>query len=308
MNGSKTGLVMRRLVTSLAKPNRWLLLTILVFALHRADATEAQSLSEKDLAKIIFDQKLNSQLNLDLLFQNEEGKPTPLREYFGKKPVLLVLGYYECPMLCTLVLNGLVEALQDMKWSIGQEFEVICVSISPSEHASLAAAKKRIYLKRYGRPGAAQGWHFLTGEEPPIRQLARQTGFNYAYDPVIKQYAHPSGFIVLTPGGKVAGYFFGVSHAPKEIHASLKAASSNEIGTPIQQLFFLCFHYSPIQGKYGALIMLLIRIAGGVTVLGVAGVIVSMIRRDRNSPLPKPECGSPTAVSIRSTAEAMEVK
>jgi protein SCO1/2 len=256
-------------------------LILLFFASVVCRGAQTQPLSDSALAKIVFEQRLNQQLSLNLEFQNEENKSVKLRDYFTRKPVILVLGYYECPMLCTLGLNGLVESLQDMKWSIGKEFDVLCASISPSENSALAAAKKRTYLRRYGRAGAAQGWHFLTGAEPAVREIADEVGFHYAYDPVFKQYAHPSGFVVLTPEGKVARYFFGVSHSPQEIYVALREASANRIGSPIQQLFFLCFHYNPIKGKYGGIIMLITRICAAAMVLGVAWMIVGMARRER---------------------------
>ena len=143
-------------------------------------------------------------------------------------------GNYECPMLCTLVLNGMVESAADMKWSIGREFEVVNVSINPLETPALAAAKKRAYVKRYGRTGSAEGWHFLTGDQESIQRLADEVGFRYAYDPASKQYAHPSGLVILTPEGRVSGYLFGVTYSPKELAGALRAASANQVGSPRQ--------------------------------------------------------------------------
>jgi protein SCO1/2 len=242
---------------------------------------EAQTLSDATLARIGFEQRLNAQVSLDLTFQDEQGRSVRLGEYFGKKPVILVLGYYGCPMLCTMVLNGLVEDLQDMKWSIGKEFEVVNVSINPRETATLAAAKKRTYLRRYSRSSAAAGWHFMTGEESASKQLSAETGFRYAFDPVSKEYAHPSGLIVLTPEGRIARYFFGVKFAPNELYEALQAASSHKIGSRIQELILLCFHYRPITGKYGALVMMTVRILGIATVVGLATGIITMVRREK---------------------------
>src|SRR5690348_3646919 len=180
--------------------------TVLVMATSVFTA-RAQSLTAAQLSNIRFDQKLGSQVSLDLAFRDETGKTVTLAEYFGKKPVILVLGYYQCPMLCTLTFNGMVEGLNDMKWSIGDEFNVVNVSINPRETPELAAAKRKNYLKQYGRPSAAAGWHFLTGDEPQIRKLADEVGFQYAYDPSVHQYAHPSGLTILTPDGKVSKYF-----------------------------------------------------------------------------------------------------
>jgi len=268
-------------------------------------AAAPQPLSDSALAKIVFEQKLDKHLSLNLEFRDEENGSVKLAKYFAKKPVILVLGYYECPMLCTLALNGLVESLQDMKWSIGREFDVLCVSISPGETSALAAAKKRTYLRRYGRSGASEGWHFLTGHEPAIEQLAAEVGFHYAYDPVFKQYAHPSGFVVLTPEGRVARYFFGVTHSPTQIYGALSEASANRIGSPIQQLFFLCFHYNPIKGKYGTVIMLITRILGAATVAAVVWLIINMARRERRNRTLEAErgCPQPEPSQIRQVAE-----
>ena len=231
------------------------------------------SLSEEALTRLEFDQKLNTQISLGLVFRDEAGEAVALKDYFGRQPVVLVLGYYECPMLCTLVLNGLVQGLLDVRWSIGKEFTVLNVSIDPRETPQLAAAKRNAYVKRYGRAGAAQGWHFLTGQERAIQQLAGEVGFHYAYDPAGKQYAHPSGLVILTPEGKVARYFFGVHYSPRELHSALSAASSNRVGTPIQKLILLCFHYNPLRGKYGATILFLLRCLGAVTIVALAWLI-----------------------------------
>src|SRR6266850_243333 len=211
-----------------------------------ASSAPADRLTDSRLAEIKFDQKLNHTISLDLHFRNENGKDVRLGAYFSKKPVILVLGYYGCPMLCTLVLNGMVEGLQDIRWSIGKEYDVINVSIDPHEPPSLAAAKKHSYLKRYGRDSAETGWHFLTGDSDAIQRLADEVGFRYAYDSISKQYAHPSGLVVLTPDGKISRYLFGVTFSPRELYSSLYTASSRKIGTRIQDLILLCFHYRPI--------------------------------------------------------------
>ena len=254
--------------------------TIFLF-LCVAISTGAQSLTGDQLSQIRFDQKLNSQISLALPFRDETGKTVALGDYFGKKPVVLVLGYYQCPMLCTLTFNGMVESMEDMKWSIGKEFDVIHVSIDPKETSELAAAKKQTYLKRYGRAGAADGWHFLTGDEPNIRKLADEVGFHYAYDPSVRQYAHPTGLVIVTPEGKVAKYLFGVTFSPTELYAGLQGASENKVGSPIERLVLLCFHYSPIHGKYGPLIMSTVRVLGVVTIVGITWLFVALIRRER---------------------------
>jgi protein SCO1/2 len=252
---------------------------MLVVALASSSLSRAQSLSDEVLTQIHFEQKLSAQVTLNLPFRDEKGKSVRLGTYFGSKPVLLVLGYYRCPMLCALVLNGMVEGASDMRWSIGREFDVVDVSIDPHETPALAAAKKATYLKRYGRSGASSGWHFLTGDQPAIDQLAREVGFHYAYDPVSKEYAHASGLVMLTPEGKVSSYLFGVTFAPKNLAAALKTAATHQAGSPIQQLILLCFHYNPITGKYSGAIMVVLRVLAVATILGLLGLFVLLARR-----------------------------
>src|ERR1051325_10414786 len=259
----------------------------------------AQPLSDDKLLAIQFEQKLAGQVSPELTFRDEDGRAVRLGDYFGKRPVILVLGYYQCPMLCSLTLNGMVEGLADLKWSIGREFDAVNVSIDPSETPALAQAKKERYLKRYGRAGAAGGWHFLTGDDANIRALAGSVGFRYAHDPASNQFAHPSGLVVLTPEGKVSGYLFGVTYPPKELFASLQAASSNQIRSPIKQFILLCFHYNPITGKYGAAIMTAVRIGAIVTLLGLAWLIVSFSRRPRTVPATAEPSGKPAEVPPR---------
>jgi protein SCO1 len=255
--------------------------TILIFSCALlAISASAQTLTDDQLSRISFDQHLGAQISLDLPFRDEEGKTVTLRDYFAQKPVVLVLGYYECPMLCTLTFNGMVEAMNDMKWSIGNQFNVVHVSINPKETPQLATAKKQTYLRRYGRPGADAGWHFLTGDEPAIRKLADEVGFHYAYDPAVKQYAHPSGLVILTPEGKTAKYFFGVTFSSPAVYAALRDASKRKVGSPIERLVLLCFHYSPIHGKYGAAIMEVIRILGVATLAGMVWLCLAMVRRE----------------------------
>lgn len=255
----------------------------------------AQSLTEPQLSTLGFDQKLNSRISLDLTFRDEQGKTVALEDYFGQKPVVLVMGYYQCPMLCTLTFNGMVESMNEMKWSIGEQFNVVHVSIDPNETPALAFAKKCSYLKKYGRASAGAGWHFLTGDEPAIRRLANQVGFHYAYDPSVRQYAHPSGLVVLTPDGTISKYLFGVQFLPSDVYGALQSASVSKVGSPIQKLVLLCFHYNPIRGKYGALIMAIVRVLGASTIGGIMVLVVAMIRGERkiSSRLPAEPALSP---------------
>ena len=233
------------------------------------------------LQNVGLDQKLNAQINGELQFIDDSGDPVTLAQYFGDKPLILTLVYYECPMLCTLVLNGVVRALRTLSFSAGEEFEVITVSIDPEETTELAVAKKKEYLENYGRPDAAQGWHFLTGSEDQIAELAETVGFRYAYDEKSGEYAHASGIIVLTPEGKVAKYYYGVEYSPRDLRLGLVEASDSKIGSPVDQVLLFCYHYDPSTGKYSVAIMSFLRLAGVVTVLSIVVFLFAMSRRDR---------------------------
>jgi protein SCO1 len=246
-----------------------------------ATAARGQNFTDDISVKVGLDQKLNAQVPLDLSFRDETGNAVRLGDYFEKKPVILVLAYYQCPNLCTLVLNALLTSAQDLKFDAGKDFEIVVVSFDPRETATLALAKKRTYTQRYGRPQDAGGWHFLMGQEPAIAQLAHTVGFRYIFDPQSMQYAHPSAIMVLTPDGKISRYFAGIEYPPKELRMALVEASNRRIGSLTDQLFLLCFHYDPLTGKYGLAIMRVIRIACFATVATLAFFVAAMIRRDR---------------------------
>lgn len=235
------------------------------------------------LSRIGIDQRLNEQVPLDLEFVDETGRTVKLREYFGKRPVLLAMVYYECPMLCTQVLNGVTGALKVLNFDVGKEFEVVAVSINPREGPGLAAAKKQAYVERYGRPETAGGWHFLTGREENIRALANAVGFRYAYDEEIKQYAHGAGVELLTPKGVIARYFYGIEFAPRDIRFGIIEASEERVGSPIDSVLLLCYHYDPATGKYGATAMTMVRIGAVLTMLGFAVFLFVSLRHERAS-------------------------
>ena len=233
------------------------------------------------LSKIRIDQKLDAQVPLDLAFVDERGQAATLGQYVGTRPVVLALVYYECPMLCTQVLNGLTSALTVLKFDAGREFDVLAVSFDPGETAGLARDKKRTYLERYGRPGTEAGWHFLTGRQPEIDRLTDAVGFRYAYDQKTDQYAHAATIIVLTPQGRVSRYFYGIEYAPRDLRLGLVEASENRIGTVVDQALLLCYHYDPSEGKYGVAIMNVMRLVGLLTIIGVGVFVVAALRRER---------------------------
>ena len=228
-----------------------------------------------------FDQKLNAQVPAELEFRDETGSAVRLGDYLGSKPVILALAYYECPNLCGVLLNDLVDKLRSVPLNIGRQFEVVTVSIDPREQPAIAAAKKQGYLERYGRSGAAEGWHFLTGKQAQIVSLAQAVGFRYAYDPVQQQYAHPSGLLVLTPAGKIAGYLYGLQYEASDLRLSLVQASANKIGTPIDAVLLRCFRYDPTTGTYELAIMNVIRLLMLATLLMVVAFLAVMLRRER---------------------------
>lgn len=242
--------------------------------------TVAAQNPENVLEQVTIEQRLDAQIPLELSFRDESGHPVALRQLFRGRPVVLTLVYYECPMLCTLVLNGTVSALRALEFSIGNEFDVVTVSIDPEEGPQLAAAKKAQYLKEYGRSGAEAGWHFLTGDETSIRRLADAVGFRYVYDEASDQYAHAAGIILLTPPGKVARYFYGVEYSPRDLRLGLIEAAEERIGSPADQVLLFCYHYDPRQGKYTLAVLSLVRAAGIVTVLAIAGLLVVFLRKE----------------------------
>ena len=245
-------------------------------------ATQANALTPDELNQITFEQKIGQQISTDLRFRDSGGTLVRLGECLDSKPTLLVLGYFHCPMLCTFINNGLIEAMQELRLSVGRDFNVIDLSIDPHETSMLAGTKKTEYVKLYGRHGAERGWFFLTGDALAIQRIARETGFHFAYDPKSNEYAHPSGVIVLTSSGKISRYFLGVNVDPAELHAAIIAASKDKTGSVIQRFALLCYHYNPITGKYGAMVMSILRVSGAATVIGTIIFIVLMVGRDRS--------------------------
>ena len=315
------------------------LFAIFMFFLSAFSSFAAEnSLTDAQLLQIKYDQKPGSQVSPDLVFRDETGKQVRLGDYFGKRPIVLIPGYYSCPMLCSLVMEGVIESFRDLRWNVGEQFDVVFVSIDPREGPALAAAKKKLYLRDYGRDSTVNGWHFLvaavgtplvgtprcgvsaassgatsakrpsdassfrplfaggdgggsaTGEarrpcqsmplaNKDIQTLADEIGFHFAYDGSLNQFAHPSGFVVLTPEGKVAHYFFGVTFSAKEVDAALRHANAKKTDSPVRDFILLCCEYSPLRGRYGNLVMDAVR-AGGVGMAVALGVyFVRPVRR-----------------------------
>ncbi len=255
-------------------------LAVLLAGLLGATAHAAADEKPDILRNVGFDQRLGAQVPLDLPFRDETGSPVKLGDYLGDKPVLLVPAYYECPMLCTIVLNGVTSALRALPFDVGREFRVVTFSFNPHETSELAAAKKATYIEDYRRPGAAAGWHFLTGDEPSIAALTQAIGFRYVWDEASKQYAHASGIVVLTPGGRISHYFFGVEFSPRDLRLALVEASGERIGSLVDQLLLFCFHYDPATGRYSRVALNAVRAGGVLTLAALVGFVVLMLRRD----------------------------
>ena len=229
-------------------------------------------------------QNLNQQLPLSLTFTDDAGKQVQLASYFGKRPAILALVYYQCPMLCSEELNGLTGALQMVKFVPGKDFDVIVVSIDPTEGTDLAAAKKRSYLKRYGHPETAAGWHFMTGTQPNIDALTKAVGFGYVKIPgpdgKLTQFAHASSIQIVTPEGKLAQYYMGVEYSPKDLRLGLVEASANHIGSPVDNILTYCYHYDPKTNKHSLIVARVVQLGGLMTVFGLGGFMLAMFRRD----------------------------
>ncbi len=230
---------------------------------------------------VSFEQRLGTQVPGDLTFTDETGATVRLDAYFGSRPVVLALVYYECPMLCTQVLSGLTSGFKGLTFDAGKEFEVVVVSIDPGEGPGLAAAKKAAYVDRYGRPETAPAWHFLTGRKAEIDRLASTVGFSYTYDEKTDQYAHAAGITVLTPEGRIARYFYGIDFAPRDLRLGIVEAADRKIASPIDSVLLYCFHYDPSTGKYGLMAMNIVRAAGIIFVVGMVAVWVVLRRQER---------------------------
>ena len=235
------------------------------------------------LQKVKIDQRLNSQVPLDTTFRDETGKTVKLGDYFGKRPVLMALVYYECPMLCTQILQGMVRSLKLVSFNPGQEFEVVVISFDARDQPPLAAAKKASMLKSYGRPDTADGFHLLTGDLAAIKAVTQSVGFQYFYDVHTGQFAHASAIYALTKDGRLSRYFYGIEYAPKDVRLGLIEAAQNKIGNPVDQILLFCYHYDPMTGKYTPVAMNILRVAGGATLAMLGGFVITMLRRDAKS-------------------------
>lgn len=246
-----------------------------------AQANSPYSPSRSVSSQIYIEQKLDAQIPLELQFRDESGRTVSLRELYRGKPVILALIYYKCPVLCNRVMNGLLAAMKVLKFDAGKEYDIVFVGIDPRETPIIAAKKKESYIVSYDREGAASGWHFLTGEEDQIQQLAKAVGFGYTFDEKMDQYAHPACVIVTTPTGRVSKYFYGIEYSARDLRLALVEASEGKIGTLVDAATLYCFAYDPTTGKYGLVIMRVLQVGGILTILILMTSIVLMVRREK---------------------------
>lgn len=260
------------------------LLAVSLFAARaRAQAAPDMEILPPVPKEVGFDQNIGQLVPLDTVFRDEAGKAVHLADYFSDKPVVLSLAYFSCPMLCGLSLQGLSSSLKSMNLEVGRDFNVLTVSFEPTETPEMARAKKEQAMLRVGREQMAAGWHFLTGEKEAIARLTAAVGFRYTWDARAKQYAHPTGVVVITPDGRIARYLFGVEYAAKDLRLALVEASKGHLGTVVDQLLLLCYHYDPAVGRYGPIAIGSLRVAGVLTVLALGTLVIMLLVRERKS-------------------------
>jgi protein SCO1/2 len=233
------------------------------------------------LRQVGYDQRIGTQVPMSLAFRDEAGRAVRLGDYFKEKPVILVLAYYHCPMLCDLVMQGVVTTLKPLTFDAGKEFDFVVASIDPDETPEMAAEQKRDIVNRYGRAGAEKGFHFLTGPQASIDALTQAVGFRYVYDKERDEYAHPAGLVILTPSGKVSRYLFGIDYPPRNVRLGLIESAEGTLGTPVDQLLLYCYHYNPAIGRYSSAVLSILRLAAGATVLGLVALVLVLRRRER---------------------------
>jgi protein SCO1/2 len=250
---------------------------------YRRDVGIPASAIPAPLREIGFDQNMGQPLPLEVTFQDEHGQTVRLGDYFGKRPVVLAFVYFECPMLCTQMMRAMASTFGVLSMNPGEDFEIVAISIDPRETPEVATRRKAEVIERYGHPEFAGGWHFLTGQTADIEKVADAAGFRYAWDEETQQYAHPAGIVVATPDGRLARYLFGLEYGPRDVRLAILEASEGAIGNAVDALLLYCFHYDPMTGGYGLVVMNVLRLAGAATVLVLSAFIIVMLRRERHA-------------------------
>ena len=259
-------------------------IVLILGGIGAVSATAQQATTPSILNKVGIAQNLNAQVPPDLMLRDETGKSVRIGDFFGQKPIVLSLVYFDCPALCTEVLNGELRTMKAISLDLGKDFDAVTVSFEPKDTPALAKAKRDVYAGQYGRPGAADHWHFLTGDQQSIDALTDVVGFHYAYDSSIRQYAHAAAILVLTPDGRIDRYFYGVQYPARDVRLGLVEASEGKIGTLTDHALLYCYQYDPMTGKYGVVVMNVLRAAGGLTVLILGIFMTMMFLRERKRP------------------------
>jgi protein SCO1/2 len=276
-----------------------------VVLLRHARAAESLPLSPPQssiLRRVDFEQKLNSQLPLDTPFVDEDGKSVRLGDFFGDRPVVFVLAYYRCPMLCNQVLNGVLTSTNALNFVAGKDFEIVVVSFDPTDAPATARAKRQAYTSRYLREEGRGGWHFLTGKRAEIAKVAQAAGFRFAYDEKTDQYAHASGIMVATPDGRLAQYFYGIDYPTRDLRLALVESSRGKVGNLVDRVLLTCFHYDALTGRYSLAVMRLVQMGGVLTIVGMGIFIVRSLRRDRRQAAAHPAASLTGEISDDSVA------
>ncbi len=246
-------------------------------------AAPGQISSQELLADVGIDQRLGHSLPLDARFRDSSGREVRLGDYFGERPVVVAYVYYECPMLCGLILNGLLRSLRAMDFTAGEEFDVVCIGIDPEETPELARANEDRLIEEYGREAGRRGWHLLTGDADAIERATRAGGFRYVYDEASDEYAHASAILVVTPQGELSHYFYGVEYSTKDVRRALVDAGEGRVGSLVDQILMFCYHYDPTTGRYGVAIMRFLRVGGVLTVVGIVSLVAFFLHRERRA-------------------------
>jgi protein SCO1/2 len=247
------------------------------------------------LKQVSITQRLNQPIPPNIQFRDEDGRIIRMGDLFGKRPILLSLVYFDCPALCTEVLNGELRTMKTIPFTLGKDFDAVTISFEPKDTSALAKAKRDVYAGQYGRPGARENWHFLTGDPESINAMTQALGFQYAYDAASRQYAHAAAIMLLTPDGRIARYFYGVQYPSRDLRLGLVEASQGKISSPTDHALLLCYQYDPITGKYGLVVMNVVRAGGALTVLALGLFMFVMFRRERN----RPGAASPMGAKVR---------
>jgi protein SCO1/2 len=264
----------------LTQQPRWIWSLLTALLLVSAASVQAQPEAQV-LQRIGYEQNLDTQLPMDVPFTRHDGETVTFRDLFQGRPVIVAPIYYNCPMLCGLIVNGLLDSIKQITFNPGVEYDIVVFSFDPREGADLAEGNRNVFLEQYGREGVGDGIHFLVGEDSSITQMTAALGFQYEWVPELNDFAHASGVVVATPEGRISRYFYGIMYPPRDVRLGLVEASENKIGSPVDQLLLFCYHYDPTTGKYGLVIHRVVNTAAVLTAVILGTFLTVMLRREK---------------------------